>query len=160
MRSRWHLLGSLAILLTWLVLNDSFSPGHLAFGVFLGLLIPAVLGRLWPEGIVVREPLLALRLLLTLLGDILVANLQVARLILGPQSALQSKFVWIPLELRNPNAIAALATMVTLTPGTLSARITADRRWLLVHALDAPDEQALARTIKQRYEQPISRILP
>jgi multicomponent K+:H+ antiporter subunit E len=160
MTRRFHPVGSLVVLVTWLLLNGSMSTGHLLFGTLLGLLVPALLGQLWPAGIVVRRPLLALRLLATLLGDIVVANLQVARLILGPESALRSRFVWVPLGLRNPYAIATLAAMVTLTPGTVSADVTADGRWLLVHSLDTPDEQALVASIKQRYEAPLAEILP
>ena len=160
MTRRFRPLGSGVVVVTWLLLNGSISAGHLLFGALLGLLVPALLGRLWPEGIVVRRPLRALRLLATLLGDIVVANLQVARRILGPEAALQSRFVWVPLDLRNPHAIATLAAMVTLTPGTVSADVTPDRRWLLVHALHVPDEQALLSTIKQRYEKPLAEILP
>lgn len=160
MTRRFHPLGSVVVLVTWLLLNGSVSAGHLLFGALLGLLVPALLGQLWPEGIIVRRPLRALRLLATLLVDIVVANLQVARRILGPEAALQSRFVWIPLDLRNPYAIATLAAMVTLTPGTVSADVATDGRWLLVHALDAPDEQALVASIKQRYEAPLAEILP
>ena len=160
MTRRFHPLGSLAVWLTWLLLNGSASPGHLLFGAALGLLVPALLGGLWPEGLRPRRPLRALRLLLTLLGDIVVANLQVARRILGPETALQSRWVWIPLELQNRYAVSTLAAMVTLTPGTLSADISPDGRWLLVHALDAPDERALADDIKRRYERPLAEILP
>jgi multicomponent K+:H+ antiporter subunit E len=160
MKRRFHPLGSLVVLLTWLLLNGSASVGHLLFGALLGLLLPALLGDLWPEGLALRRPLLALRLLATLLGDIVVANLQVARRILGPEAALQSRFVWIQIDLRNRYAITTLAAMVTLTPGTVSADVTADRRWLLVHSLDAPDEPALVASIKDRYERPLAGILP
>jgi multicomponent K+:H+ antiporter subunit E len=160
MTRRWHPVGSLVVLATWLLLNGSASVGHLLFGALLGLLVPALLGRLWPEDLVVRRPVRALRLLATLLGDIVVANLQVARLILGPEAKLRSQFVWVPLELRNPYAVATLAAMVTLTPGTVSADVTPDGRWLLVHSLDTPDERALVAAIKQRYEAPLAEILP
>ncbi len=160
MTRRFRPLGALVIMLTWLLLNGTTSPGHLLFGAGLGLLVPALLGGLWPEEFRLHRPVLALRLLLTLLGDIVVANLQVAGRILGPESALQSRFVWIPLELNNRHAVAALATMVTLTPGTVSADVSPDGRWLLVHALDAPDERALIAGIKQRYERPLAEILP
>nr|AEI30408.1 monovalent cation/H+ antiporter subunit E [uncultured microorganism] len=160
MTRRFHPIGSLVVLVTWLLLNGSLSLGHLLFGALLGLLVPALLGQLWPQGIVLHRPLRALRLLVTLLGDIVIANLQVARLILGREATLRSQFIWVPLELRNPYAIATLAAMVTLTPGTVSADVTTDGRWLLVHSLDTPDETALVASIKQRYEAPLAEILP
>lgn len=153
-------IGGAVVFVTWLVLNGSVSRGHLVFAAALAVAIPALLGGLWPSDLRLRRPVRALRLLLTLLGDIVVANLQVAVRILGPGSALRPAFVWLPVELRNPYAIATLAAMVTLTPGTVSADVTPDRRWLLVHALDVTDEVALVRAIKQRYEQPLAEILP
>jgi multicomponent K+:H+ antiporter subunit E len=57
--------------------------------------------------------------------------------------------------------MVALAGIVTLTPGTLSSEITADRRHLLVHALHCPDgaaEAALVASIRERYEAPLKEI--
>lgn len=153
-------LGGAIVLVTWLVLAGPASAGHLAFAAVLALTIPALIGDLWPAGLAVRRPARALRLLLTLLYDIVVANLQVAARILGQESALRPKFVWLPVELENPYAIAALAAMVTLTPGTVSADVTPDRRWLLLHALDVADDAALIAKIKRRYERPLAEILP
>ncbi len=160
--SRWRPrpLGGLVVAATWLLLTGSASRANLAFAVLLALLLPALLGGLWPEALRVRRPWRALRLLATLLGDIVVANLQVAARILGPQSRLRPRFVWLPLELRNPYAISTLATMITLTPGTLSVDLTPDRRWLLLHALDVEDEAALVAQLKRRYERPLAEILP
>jgi multicomponent K+:H+ antiporter subunit E len=157
---RLHPVGSLVLLLSWFALATPSNVAGVAFALLLALAIPALLGGLWPEEFVVRHPLRALRLLLTLLGDIVVANLQVAWRILGPQARLRPGFVWVPLELRNRHAVSVFAAMITLTPGTLSADVTPDRRWLLVHALDVADEAALVAMLKRRYERPLAEILP
>jgi multicomponent K+:H+ antiporter subunit E len=159
-RRRIAPLGGLVVFLTWLVLNGSTSRGHLAFALLLALTVPPLLGGLWPRDLVVRRPGLALRLLATLLGDIVVANLQVAARILGPEAALRSRFVWVPLALRNRYAVSTFAAMITLTPGTLSADVTPDGRWLLVHALDVDDADATVAELKRRYERPLAEILP
>ena len=86
-------VGGAVVFATWLVLNGSISPGHLVFGAVLALAIPALLGALWPADLAVRHPTRALRLLGVLLRDIVVANLQVAARILGPESALRPRFV-------------------------------------------------------------------
>lgn len=159
-RRRLAPLGGLVVFLTWLALNGSVSRGHLAFAALLALAVPPLLGGLWPDDLVVRRPWLALRLLLTLLGDIVIANLQVAARILGPEAALRPRFVWVPLALHNRYAVSTFAAMITLTPGTLSADVSADGRWLLVHALDVDDEAALVAGLKRRYERPLAEILP
>jgi multicomponent K+:H+ antiporter subunit E len=87
-----------------------------------------------------------------LLWDIIIANLTVARLILGPTARLRPAFIRLPLELRHEFAIVVLANTLALTPGTVSSDLSPDRRTLLIHALDVEDpEQTIAR-IKQRYE--------
>ncbi|NIW85062.1 MAG: cation:proton antiporter, partial [Gammaproteobacteria bacterium] len=55
-------------------------------------------------------------------------------------------------------ALTALASTISLTPGTVSAEIAPDREHILIHALDVDDEEALVRTIKERYEAPIREI--
>ncbi|MNN12634.1 Na(+)/H(+) antiporter subunit E [compost metagenome] len=93
-----------------------------------------------------------------MLYDIVVANLQVARLVVGPTQTLRPAFVEIPLELTDDLPITILASVITLTPGTVSADLSADRRTLLVHGLDVPDPAGLVADIKARYEAPLKEI--
>jgi multisubunit Na+/H+ antiporter MnhF subunit len=97
-----------------------------------------------------------LRLALRVLKDIVLSNIDVARRVLGPESALQPAWVWVPIRLQSPAGIVALAGVVTLTPGTVSSEVTEDRRYLLVHALHCTDPAALVADIQARYEAPAS----
>ena len=85
----------------------------------------------------------------------MVANLTVARLVLGRPHRLQPAFVAVPLEVERDWAITLLAHTVSLTPGTVSAELSSDRRVLLVHALTAAADEDLGARIKTRYERPI-----
>ncbi|HVL56578.1 MAG TPA: Na+/H+ antiporter subunit E [Burkholderiaceae bacterium] len=149
---------TLALLVAWLALNQTVHPGHIVLGGALAWAIAQYAAPYFTEA---GRPNLrvGLRLLVVVLFDIVIANLQVAVKILGPQSRLAPRFVWIPLELRRPEAITVLASIITLTPGTLSAELSDDRRHLLVHGLDVPDEQELIDTIKRRYEYPLKQLL-
>ncbi len=114
--------------------------------------------RLRPDRPSLARPGVILRLGIVVLWDIVVANIDVARRILGPEAAIESGFIWLPLTLRDPHGIAALAGIITLTPGTLSVDVTDDRRYLLVHAFHVGDEAALIQSIKSRYEAPLREI--
>jgi len=89
------------------------------------------------------------------LWDIVVSNIEVARRILGPEARIQPRFVWLPLTLTDPHGIVTLASIITMTPGTLSSELTEDRRHLLIHAFNVHDETALIADIKARYETPL-----
>lgn len=153
-----HPLLSGVLLLAWLLMVNDFSLGHWLLGAFLGLVIPLVCRDLLLSAPRIRRPGLLLRFVGLVLYDILVANLQVAKLVLGPKARLQPGFVEIPLELTDDLAISMLASVITLTPGTCSADLSTDRRTLLVHGIDVPDPKALVADIKARYEAPLKEI--
>ena len=153
-----HPLLSLVLLLLWLLLNNSASAGHFLLGAALGLLIPLYTRRFWPEPAVLRRPGLALRLTALVLWDILVANVKVSRLVLGPRAAIRPRFVQVPLDVEGEVAQTVLAGVITLTPGTLSATLDRERRRLLVHALSEDEPEELIRQVKSRYEAPIMEI--
>lgn len=154
-----HPLLSVMLLLIWLLLVNDLSVGHLLLGALLGWAVPLYTARFWPDQVRVRRPLLLLRFIGVVLFDILVANVIVARLILGQRERLQPAFVVMPLALRSEVAISLLANTISLTPGTVSAYLSADHRCLVIHSLHttAPDE--LVATIRQRYETPLKEIL-
>lgn len=154
-----HPLLSSILLVIWLLLVQSLSLGHLLLGALLGWGVPLYTTRFWPEQVRVRRPLLLLRFIAVLLYDIIVANITVARLILGPSERMQPAFLVLPLALRSEVAISLLANTISLTPGTVSAYLSADRRCLIIHSLHttAPDE--LLATIRQRYEKPLKEAL-
>lgn len=158
--ARWfpHPLVSSALVAIWLILNSSISPGQILLGILIGWAIPWLARSFWSDDVAMRRPATALRLLATVLYDIVVANLSVARLVLGPVRKLRPTFIRLPLDLQEPYAIWTLASIITLTPGTISSELSADRRWLLVHVLDTDDPVALIAEIKQRYETPLKEI--
>jgi multicomponent K+:H+ antiporter subunit E len=145
----------------WLMLAQSASVGNLILAAVFALVIPWFSERFRPERPRLKAWGTVVRLGLVVLRDIVMSNIDVARRVLGPDHAIQSRFVWVPLAIRDPHGIVALAGIITMTPGTLSSELTEDRRFLLVHALHCPDEAAeiaLVADIKARYEAPLREI--
>ena len=96
---------------------------------------------------------------LLVLWDIIIANIQVAWIVLTrPNAKLRPAWVVIPLDLQQPEAITVLAGTITLTPGTVSADLSEEGHSLLVHALDAPNPDAIRDEIKNRYERRLMEI--
>jgi multicomponent K+:H+ antiporter subunit E len=157
-----HPFLSLLLVVCWLWLNNTLAMGHVVLGVVLGIGIPYVTRRFWAEPLMVRRPLRVLEYVALVTWDIVIANLQVAAIILGPRSWLRPAFIRVPLDLRTDFAATVLASTVTLTPGTVSVEVEDDgtgRRSLVVHALRCLDDDDLVRTIKQRYERRLKEIL-
>lgn len=150
---------TLLLILVWCLLNNSFSLNTLVMGTILGTVIPGATAHYWTDRPRLRKPLRIVEYLLIVLWDIAVANVIVASLILFRRNAsLSPNWVAIPLDLRKPEAITALAGTITLTPGTLSADLSSSGHVLLVHCLNAPDPAAVRDEIKDRYERRLKEI--
>ena len=145
-------LVSAGLLVLWLLLNG-LSVGHILLGGTVALVGGLALAVLEPPTMRLRRPLTVLRLAAFVFSDIVRSNFAVARIILGLQPRRwTSGFVDIPLQLRDPYALAALACIITSTPGTLWVDFDEASGTLTIHVLDLVDETEWVRTIKGRYE--------
>lgn len=144
--------------LIWMMLNNTLSIAHLVLGIFLGWGIPLLVQGFLVDIPKVRRPLQLCGFLLKVFYDIAVANVQVAKLVLGPRSRLQPAFIEIPMAIEHPFVLALLTSILSLTPGTVSAALRPGHKVLLIHALDAPDIEALVAEVKSRYEKPLLEI--
>ena len=158
--SRWlpHPILIVLLIIVWAFLWDSFAPGVLLLGAVFGVAIAHWTVAFWPDQVRLRRPGVLLRFMPLVLWDIVIANINVARLILGSNRRLRPRFLEIPVELTDPYAVVALTAIITMTPGPVSAKLSDDRRTLYVHALDVADEAQEIRNIKQRYERPLKEI--
>ena len=75
-----------------------------------------------------------------------------------PNARIKSAFIAVPITLTTPEAITMLAGTITMTPGTVTADMSSCGRVLLIHALHAPDPDAVRDDIIARYETRLKRI--
>ncbi len=150
---------SLTLVLLWVLLVNKIALGSLVMAAVLATLIPLLSAHWWPDRPVIRRPLALAAYGALVLWDVIVANFHVARIILTfPADRIRSAWITVPLDLTSPEAISLLAGTITMTPGTLTADFSADGRALLIHALHAPDPDAIRAEIKSRYEARLKRI--
>ena len=152
---------TVCLLVLWLCLSQTLSSGHLMLGGVIALVGGLVFGLLELPHSGIRRPAAILRLLPLVLADIARSNIAVGRIILGLAERQRiSGFVNIPLDLRHPYGLAALACIITSTPGTLWVSFDPASRILMIHVLDLVDESEWIRTIKGRYERLLLEIFP
>lgn len=150
---------SLLLIVIWLLLVNEWKLGSLVFAAMLAVILPLLTAPYWPDAPRVRNWPAALGFVAIVLWDICKSNITVAGIVLlRPRASLRPAWVTVPLDLKTPEAITMLAGTITMTPGTLTADISADGRALLIHCLDAPDPDAVRDDIKTRYEARLKRI--
>ncbi len=151
---------SLGIVAFWMLMVSEFDLAQFALALLLGLVIPLFATRLDREFARIGSLRPLPRLFAVLLWDIVLSNVRVARQILGPERNIHPGFIWYPLDIDNIHGITALACCITMTPGTVTAALSEDRRYLLVHVFNLAEEAQVVADIKRRYECPLMEVFP
>ncbi len=144
---------SLSLLAMWLLLNQALTPGHALLGSAFGFGGGLVLAALQAPGRRVRRGAVIVELCGLVFVDVVRSNVAVAHLVLhrGTRKGVAG-FVRMPIALRDPGALAALACIITVTPGTSWARLDRRQNVLVIHVLDLIDEEQWVHKFKDRYE--------
>jgi multicomponent K+:H+ antiporter subunit E len=147
------------LLAAWLVLNESIGLAHILLGSGVALAGTLAYRRLEPALRARSRPTLVLQLVGLVLADIVRSNFAVARIVLGLGAAQRKAgFLSLPLEIRHPAGLSAVACIITATPGTSWVRYDAARNVVTIHVLDLADEDAWVRVFKEHYERRLMEI--
>ena len=148
-------LMSLALLIIWLLLNQSMHPAQILLGLLLALVIPRLVAPLRPTPVRISRPMTILRLTVYSLIEILRSCFNVCVLITLRSKRLNTQFIRVPLDLRDPHGLAVLACIINSTPGTVWVELIPGSNDLALHVFDLHDADWWVNTIKTRLEQPL-----
>lgn len=153
-------LVAITLLAVWLLLTGTISPGAILLGTVVAVGGTLALAALRPPLFRLRRIAAIPGLLLMVLVEVLRSNNAVARIILqgDGRRPRRSGFVRVPLDMRSPYGLAALATIITATPGTIWVDYDSSDGTVLLHVLDLIDEEAWVRIIKDKWERRLMEI--
>ena len=121
--------------LVWTVLWGSWTPLSIVGGVLVAVLASVVF-PLPPVRFRVRiRPWHVLVLHVRFVADVVVASLQVARIVLRPPPDLRSALVRVPLRSESDMVLTGVALMVSLVPGSLVVEAHRSTHTLYLHCL-------------------------
>ena len=94
------------------------------------------------------------------LFELMVSAARVALVVIRPDmsKAVRPAIVAVPLSVKSDAEITLLANLITLTPGTLSVDVSADKSVLYVHALYMDDRDAMIADIANGFEKKIREV--
>jgi multicomponent Na+:H+ antiporter subunit E len=151
----WNLLLALA----WAALQGRMSPGTLATGFVFGYLVLLLLRPLLGPSVYFAKVRQVVGFILFYLWELVLSNLRVALTVLDPELRMRAGVVAIPLEAKTDAEITLLANLITMTPGTLSLDVSADRRTLYIHAIHFEDLEQFRQEIKRGLERRVLEVL-
>lgn len=150
---------NILLAIAWMLLAGSFDPVSFTTGMLVGYLILWLTRSAWGRTGYFRKIPLVVSFVLYFLKELLVANLKVAYDIVTPKDYMEPGIIAVPLDAETDMEITLFANLVTLTPGTLSLDVSADRKTLYVHALYVRDPEEFRRELKQGLERRLLEVL-
>ena len=148
-----HLVANLVLASVWALFFGGFTWMTMLSGMMAGY------GVLW-----LLQPLTGtqssyfmrvyhwLKLIVMFLYELLVSSLHVLWDIITPTHLSRPAIIEMPLDVKSDVGILLVTNLISLTPGTLSIDVSADRKILKVHAMFAEDPDAVCHALKSGME--------
>jgi multicomponent Na+:H+ antiporter subunit E len=140
--------------IVWVFVTGEANVYGAAVGFIIGTGILVVIGpAIWAPNYL-RKVFCFTRLVVLFFRDLVRANLEVSFDVLTRQSRLRPGIIAVPLDVKTDAEITALASLLTLTPGTTALDVSPDRSTMYVHFmyLDEDGPEAARRKIKEGLE--------
>jgi multicomponent Na+:H+ antiporter subunit E len=150
-----RIVGILLLALAWLALTGSPTIPNAVLGLALAALASSFARRERRRQEIAIRPMRIARLGILFVRELVLSAYRVARLVLTPRMDLKPGIFAYSLRVDRNFEITLLANLITLTPGTLSVDVSADRKTLFVHAIDCSDLQGTRRHIAEGFERRI-----
>jgi multicomponent Na+:H+ antiporter subunit E len=138
--------------LIWAATTESFGPLNLAIGFGIGFLLLYATRTVLGSSEYFRNLREILELVWFFIRELVLSNLRMAYYTLMPLDRMRPGVIAVPLEPMNEVELTVLSNLITLTPGTLSLDISADRRVLFVHVMWFDDPERVREEIKRGFE--------
>lgn len=139
---------------TWAAVTGTFTLPNLLLGAVVGGIAALFIRYKLDSPYILRRMVRVIRLGLLFITELMISAWKVAVLVCQPdlKSKLKPAFLAYPLTVQSDVEITLLANLITLTPGTLSVDVSSDRRFLLIHALEMTDRDAMIQSIRDGFE--------
>jgi multicomponent Na+:H+ antiporter subunit E len=143
---------NLILALTWAALQGDLNTINLVSGFLISGVVIYVFRQMFFNPLYFRKTALGVIMTLVFFKELIRSNIAVLRVVISPRLQVRSGVIAVPTELTNEVALTMLANMITLTPGTLTLDISADRRYLFVHTLNLDDPEEVKQEIRMAFE--------
>ena len=139
----------IVLALLWMLMFGSFDLYTFTAGLVAGYVLLALVGRIIGSWRYPVRVLSVLRFAAYFIRILVIANWQVAKLVLDPAMPIHPRIIRYDVAGLTPLQITSLASSITLTPGTLAVDLSPDDSFLYIHCINAPDRERALRELDE-----------
>ncbi|EAZ85268.1 Na+/H+ antiporter subunit E [Lysinibacillus sp. FSL M8-0216] len=139
----------------WMFLSSNYTATGFIIGFLMGIILLIIMRRFFRSRLYVYRLWALLKLTLLFFKELVLANVQVLKVVLKPKLDMQPAFFAYPTVLTEDWEITLLSSLITLTPGTVVVHVSDDAKTLYVHAIDINDVDEAVASIRDSFEKAI-----
>jgi multicomponent Na+:H+ antiporter subunit E len=151
----FQILLNIGLAIVWMLLRDNFSPIEFLIGYVIGIALLFVLRRFLRFDFYFRRVVAIVKLILLFSWELVLANIDVIKIVLRPKLDIKPGIIAVPTILKTEWEVTLLASLISLTPGTLSMYFSEDGKIIYVHAIHVPDKEEMISKIRTTFERAI-----
>ncbi|MDT8861449.1 Na+/H+ antiporter subunit E [Alkalihalobacillus sp. MEB130] len=151
----FQILLNIFIALIWAFLQNSYTGVDFLVGYVIGIFILFVLRRFLQFDFYFRRVWAFIKLTLLFFKELIMANIDVIKIVLSPKLDIQPGIIEVPTKLETEWELTLLASLISLTPGTLSMDFSDDNKYIYIHSIHVPDKEEMIRQIHNTFERAI-----
>ncbi|PSL45064.1 multisubunit sodium/proton antiporter MrpE subunit [Salsuginibacillus halophilus] len=151
----FQILLNLLIAVVWMALQNSYTPVDFLFGYVVGIFVLLILRTVLRFDFYMRRVYAVFKLFLLFSKELIMANIDMIRIVLSPKLTNKPGIVAVPTRLSSDWEVTLLASLISLTPGTLSMDFSEDGRTIYIHNIDVPNREEMIKDIQDKFEKAI-----
>ena len=155
----YQILINIVLAIIWTLLQNSYSLTSFLFGYVIGLLLLFILRRFLVFDFYFIRVWAIIKLIFLFLKELVVANIDVIKVVLNPNLSNYSPgIVAVPTNLDTKFEITLLASLISLTPGTVSMDFSDDSKIIYIHSIHIEDKKEMIEQIHNTFERAIMEV--
>ena len=91
--------------------------------------------------------------------ELILSNFRVLHDVLTPRHYMNPGFIAVQLDARTDLEILVLSNLISMTPGTMSIDVSADKKFLYIHVMYLEDSEEFRLMIKKKFEARVLEVL-
>lgn len=139
----------------WMFLSSNFTASGFIVGYLLGIVLLLIMRKFFSSRLYLGRIWSIIKLAFLFLKELILANIQVLKVVLRPKLTMRPAFFALPTVLTKDWEITLLSSLITLTPGTVVVHVSDDAKTLYIHAIDIDDVEGAIDAIKNSFEKAI-----
>ena len=149
---------NLLIAFMWMFLGESYSVAGFVTGYIVGIALLFLLRRFLKGPFYLWRGYKILVLALIFIKELILSNFEITKLVYARRLDINPGIFTLETELKTDWEITLLATLITLTPGTVTMAVSPDKKELYIHAMDIVDMKDAVHAIKDSFEKHIMEV--